>query len=629
MRPTSPAEKLLISELHAPPGPPRPLPLEPLFFIRMVAGLAWSGDSSALFFETNITGRYNLWRVPSTGGWPIQLTVSEERTQLVSTSNDGRFLLYTQDEEGDEKPNLFLMSPRGGAGVPLTATTRVGYRGLHFSHDSTQLAFAAEIEGPGRYGVFIVALPESLEALAEHRPAPRRIIPADERMWRVGAWSRDDRFLAVIHTVDSHHNGVAVVDLQGNVKELIPDDREHETEVIAWSPDGSKLLVNSNLGPGGQMAPGLLSIATGEITWLVISDWEATALQWSLDGRHIAWKLNEAGSERLYLLEVASGTSTEVPLETGVFGAVRFNPDGSRLAFSYGSADRPSDLWAMPLGGTPFQVSHSLVGGLEASDFVRPRIVTFPSADGTLIPAFLYLPRGAVPDGDLPGLVMIRGGPTAQTQNRWSRDIQYLVSRGYAVIAPNYRGSTGFGREFMESNRMDLGGGDLQDIIAARGFLIDSGYVDAARVGLMGGSYGGYLTLMALTKAPELWTAGVAVVPFANWFTEYEKEDEVLQTLFLFHGGDERVEKLTAHNRFDLRSGEGRGDPHVGRVKRGGVGLLTSVERDQGSRRRTGRLQPGNQGVKRVPCANHQPAIDHRNSFAFAGVHPVRLATRR
>jgi len=286
------------------------------------------------------------------------------------------------------------------------------------------------------------------------------------------------------------------------------------------------------------MAPGLLSIATGEITWLVISDWEATALQWSLDGRHIAWKLNEAGSERLYLLEVASGTSTEVPLETGVFGAVRFNPDGSRLAFSYGSADRPSDLWAMPLGGTPFQVSHSLVGGLEASDFVRPRIVTFPSADGTLIPAFLYLPRGAVPDGDLPGLVMIRGGPTAQTQNRWSRDIQYLVSRGYAVIAPNYRGSTGFGREFMESNRMDLGGGDLQDIIAARGFLIDSGYVDAARVGVMGGSYGGYLTLMALTKAPELWTAGVAVVPFANWFTEYEKEDEVLQAFDRMMMGD-------------------------------------------------------------------------------------------
>jgi len=122
--------------------------------------------------------------------------------------------------------------------------------------------------------------------------------------------------------------------------------------------------------------------------------------------------------------------------------------------------------------------------------------------------------------------------PTAgrpQHQNGWFPDIQFLVSHGFVVIAPNFRGSTGFGRAFQEANRRDLGGGDLRDLVAAVDFLKRTGYVDPRRIAVMGASYGGYLTLMALTKYPDLWAAGVAIVPFANWFTEYESEDPTLK----------------------------------------------------------------------------------------------------
>lgn len=521
------------------PGPGNALDLDTLFFIRIVLGLQWSADSQHLFFETNITGRYNLWRVPTAGGWPMQMNVCEERTVLVDTSSDGRYLLYTQDRDGDEKPNIFLMSPRGGQPVAVTDTKGINYRSVSFSPNGQQLAFAAELEGRGTYGIYLVDVPESLAALERHRPEPRQLVSGQDWMWNNCVWSRNGRRLAAAHTVDSAHNAVCVVDLDGSVQELLADDGIHETDIVAWSPDGTSLLINSNLAPSGQMAAGLLSVEGHEIEWLVDSAWESTALAWSEDGRYIALKANEAGSESLFLLDQTLGERVRVPLEPGVFGSVRFSPDSARIAFHYGSAVRPVDIWVMNLATLELkQLTNSFVGGLESEALVRPHLITYPSADGTPIAAYLYLPRGAREDGSNPGLVMVRGGPTAQTQNRYSRDIQYLVSKGYVIIAPNYRGSTGFGQPFQEANRRDLGGGDLQDIVAARAFLIESGYVDSDRVAVMGGSYGGYLTLMAVTKTPHLWAAGVAIVPFANWFTEYENEDEVLKAFDRMMMGD-------------------------------------------------------------------------------------------
>lgn len=536
----TPSHRLLNPPLKASAGTGRELELETLFFIRVIMGLTWSADSQDLFFETNFTGRYNLWRVSAAGGWPMQMNVCEERTVLTAVSKDGRYLLYTQDQDGNEKPNIYLMSPKGGKPKALTTTNGVGYRSIAFSPDAQRLAFSAELDGPGKYGIWVMSLPPTLESLNHVRPEPTRVAGGDGRMWQQCLWSRDGKRMGAVHTIDSSHNAVAVIELESNeTRELLPDDGEHETDLVAWSPDGQKLLVNSNLSPSGQMAPGLLDVNTCEIEWLVDSPWEATATGWSADGRFITLRFNEAGNESLFLHEVATGERRRVPLEPGVFGAVAFSPDNTRLAFNYGSAVRPGDLWVMNLNSMELkQVTNSFVGGLAPEDLVRPHLISYPSEDGTPIAAFLYLPPDCKEDGSNPGIVMVRGGPTAQTQNRYSRDIQYLVSRGYVVIAPNYRGSTGFGQNFQEANRRDLGGGDLKDIVAARAFLIESGFVNADRVAVMGGSYGGYLTLMAVTKTPDLWTAGVAIVPFANWFTEYENEDEILQAFDRMMMGD-------------------------------------------------------------------------------------------
>jgi len=139
------------------------------------------------------------------------------------------------------------------------------------------------------------------------------------------------------------------------------------------------------------------------------------------------------------------------------------------------------------------------------------------------------VPHNLERDATHPAIVSVHGGPSAQTMNGFNRSIQYLVNNGYVVIAPNYRGSTGYGKDFEERNRFDMGGGDLQDVIYAARYLETIGYVDPRKIALMGGSYGGYMTMMGLTKASEIWAAGVAIVPFVNWFTELEHEDPVLR----------------------------------------------------------------------------------------------------
>jgi dipeptidyl aminopeptidase/acylaminoacyl peptidase len=144
------------------------------------------------------------------------------------------------------------------------------------------------------------------------------------------------------------------------------------------------------------------------------------------------------------------------------------------------------------------------------------------------------LPR----NGQHPAIVYVHGGPTAQTVNSFNRFVQHMANQSYIVIAPNYRGSTGYGKEFQHANLFDMGGGDLQDVLAAADWIKQTGYVDPKKLIVMGGSYGGYMSMMALTKAPELWAAGVPIVPFVNYFTEIENEDPVLREMDLATMGD-------------------------------------------------------------------------------------------
>ena len=318
---------------------------------------------------------------------------------------------------------------------------------------------------------------------------------------------------------------------------------EHNYEADDISPDGKTILITSD-AQNGYDNVGLLDIASKKIDWLTRDKWRLSAGTFSPDGKSLTWTANVDGNTQIYLYDMANKRAEALPLKKGV-NSLGGNPlpysrDGARLLYYHNGADAPSDIWVYDIASKQSeQVTHSLVAGVNSADMVEPYLVHYPSRDGKwTISAFAYVPNNIQRNGKFPAIVYIHGGPAAQTVNSFNRFIQYIVNQGYVVIAPNYRGSTGYGKEFTDANRGDAGGGELHDVLDAALWIEKSGFVDPKKLIVMGGSYGGYLSMMAVTKAPDMWAAAVPIVPFVNWFTEIANEDPLLREYDLATMGD-------------------------------------------------------------------------------------------
>jgi dipeptidyl aminopeptidase/acylaminoacyl peptidase len=368
---------------------------------------------------------------------------------------------------------------------------------------------------------------------------------AKDRMNVAPIWSADGKFIVYTQEqskgTDSNVFIVEVATAQSSL--LTPHDGEHTYSANDISPDGRSILITSNAGDGYDNV-GLLDIASKKIRWLTQDKWQISGESFSPDGKFLTYNANVDGNTDIYLYDIASGKARALPHPKGVNysagGPSPFTRDNSRLLYYHTGPTVPGDLWVYNLAdGKSHQLTHSLMGGMRSEDMVEPHLVHYPSKDGKwTISAFVYVPYNLPRNGEHPAIVYVHGGPTSQTTNTFNRFVQYMANQGYIVIAPNYRGSTGYGKEFQQANLFDMGGGDLQDVLAAADWIKQTGYVDPKKLILMGASYGGYMTMMGVTKAPELWAAGVPVVPFVNWFTEIQNEDPVLQQSDLATMGD-------------------------------------------------------------------------------------------
>jgi dipeptidyl aminopeptidase/acylaminoacyl peptidase len=299
------------------------------------------------------------------------------------------------------------------------------------------------------------------------------------------------------------------------------------------APDGKTLLVTSN-EKGGYQNVALMDIATRKLTWVTDIKWEASAGEFSPDGKVFTYVVNEDGRTDAYLANRTNGDAQKIAVPDGLNyfpgNPVSFSPRGDRLLVSHQSSTSPTDLWIYELPARrPSQLTFSAIESLRATPLPQAQIVHYKTFDGKTISALLWIPFNLTRDARTPALVLPHGGPTGQMVDYWNPDVTAFVSRGYVVIAPNVRGSTGYGFEFQKANYKDLGGGDLHDEVFARRFLINTGYVDPKKVGITGGSYGGFMTLMALGKAPELWAAGAELYGIIDWLTMLKHSDPLLQ----------------------------------------------------------------------------------------------------
>ncbi|HEX4919133.1 MAG TPA: S9 family peptidase [Candidatus Bathyarchaeia archaeon] len=539
----TPAAKLTSEKFESVENPNyHPLDIATLFYTRSIISLRWSTDGKYIFFDTNITGRYNIWRVPSEGGWPTQLTVSDERNFLEDPSPDGTYLLYAQDYQGNEKPNLFLLDLGTYKARNITRTENVGYRDMRWSPDGKSLVFAAERESPGAYPIW------QLEPETEN---VKKIVTNQAGDCEFIEYSPDGKKLAYSTTRNYQYSGVSVKDLESGGETIIaPIDEKSTTAVQGWTRDSKKIYVTSNANDQGTDAVALVELKEGSaFQWLTLQEWETQLVDVSPTEDKFAYAVNEAGNLKL-ILRGLNGDEEEIPPAQGMVRTARFSRDGKRLAIIRAQGDSPPDIWVYDIKArTLTQVTSSLVGGLNQENFVNPQRIVYPSYDDTPITGFIYVPANIKPDHTHPAIVYPHGGPQWEHFNDWYPRLQYFASQGYVIIAPNFRGSTGFGREFVESLRKDCGGGDLRDVLSSVEFLKKTGYVDPNRIAVMGGSWGGYLTLMAMTKAPEVWAAGVSIVPLANWFTAHENEDPVLQRNDEWLMGDPIADRELWHDR--------------------------------------------------------------------------------
>jgi dipeptidyl aminopeptidase/acylaminoacyl peptidase len=533
--------------------------IEQLFATRTFGGADWSPDGERVVFGSNISGRNNLWIVPARGGWPTQLTVSDERQANPGWSPDGRWIAYTSDHEADEQWDLFLVSPNGGAVFNATRTDTIAEEEPLWSPDSKWIAVAIKLEHAPNYEIALYDVaakkmrPLTKQTPADYSLSPVAFVPGGKSLLtsRVHAHERD----ADAVLIDLATGAQRILTAHAGEQRWIPSD---------VSPDGESVLLTSNAKngfenvallslrgplpktPSGKPAPApARAVPAGmpSVKWVTEEKWEMESGNFSPDGRWLTYRANLDGEGRLFAYNPSNGRREALATGGGFCSLAGrrscYSPDGSRILYRRSAADSPGDLFVYVLDGPSERaITSAFVAGVDPRDMVQPALVHYPSRDGFTISAYLYVPWNLKRDASNPALVWPHGGPAAQSVNGFDRTAQFFANQGYIVLQPNYRGSTGYGKSFMAANQMDMGGGDLADVVAGAEFLKSTGYVDAKKIAVGGGSYGGYLTMAAVTKAPAVWAAGVAMFPFVNWFTEVEHEDPLLRQGDLATMGD-------------------------------------------------------------------------------------------
>jgi dipeptidyl aminopeptidase/acylaminoacyl peptidase len=505
----------------------RSAPIDDLYYTKDVFGAAWSPDGQQIVFTGDIAGRFNLWKVSASGGWPIQLTQSDDRQYNSAWSPDGKWIVYQQDRAGDELWDLYAVPSDGGEIINLTDTPAIREQDPHWSHDGATIAFAYKPKDGSQYDIALLNWSTRKVQLLTHEQQPGYA-------WNVVAWSSDDKtiFAGRVNPPFTDADVYRIDVATGKMENLTAHQGTIRYLGSSLAPDDKTLLLSSD-AKGGYMNVALLDVVTRKVTWVTDLKWETFSGNFSPDGKRYTYTVNEDGVIDAYLVDRATNQADKVDLPHGLNAFSgnpnEFAPQSDRVIVSHEASNQPGDLWVYNLRSRHAdQLTFSAIASLRATPLPPSQIVHYKSFDGKIITALLWVPFNLKRDGGNPAIVLPHGGPTGQMIDYWNTDVAALASRGYICIAPNPRGSTGYGLDFQKANFQDLGGGDLKDEIAAVDFLEATGYVDPRKIGIYGGSYGGFMTLMAIGRTPHVWAAAVDEYGIINWSTMLKSSDPSL-----------------------------------------------------------------------------------------------------
>ncbi|MBN1641918.1 MAG: S9 family peptidase [Anaerolineae bacterium] len=502
----------------------------------MAYGPTFSSDGQHLAFLTDITGVPEVWRVAvRTGGgeplWPDQLTFGNDRVMEAHyspTPGDGR-LVYAADVGGNERAQIVLLSADGAAQVHLTA----GYEGaMHafgaWAKDGRRILYAANRRDPGLFDLYVHPLDGEAQLVWQNdRPgylANVQLAPDGERV-------------TLTRTASSFSHELFELDLRSGVaRRLLESGEGVRFHGCNYAPSGDALYMVTDLD-ADLLYVARLDLRTGSLERVASHDWDCESVALSPDGTQLAYAVNVDGAPEIHLLDLATGVRRHAPAASRTPGAlvspeIVFSPDGARLAYAFTSATRPADIYVWDLSADAVvAVTRSSRGGVPEEACVAPALVHYPTFDrdatGAVrqIPAWYYRP-GASGGGRAPVVVVVHGGPEGQYRPAYNPVIQYLLDNGYAILAPNVRGSTGYGKAYSHLDDVEKRMDSVADVAHAALWLREQSEIDGDRIAVYGGSYGGFMVLSALTTYPALWQAGVDVVGISNLATFLENTSD-------------------------------------------------------------------------------------------------------
>jgi dipeptidyl aminopeptidase/acylaminoacyl peptidase len=493
--------------------------MEQFFAVRRFSSvLAFTADGMHLLFASNMSGQFNLWRVPVDGGWPDQLTsFTDETVRGVGVSPTDGSIVLCADHDGDEFHQLYMLDSGHGWPDKLTDEPEVQHyvSGAAWSPDGTKFAYAANARTPSDLEVWV----------RDAASGEARAVFGEGMFSFPGRFSPDGSKLLTLDFRNNSDASIHLVDLEtGETRELTPHDDDAIFFSGPWAPDGSGFYM---LTDAGSEFRGLAfyDLASDRYEWVEEPTQDVDDVTASANGRVLAWLVNDKGYDRLRLRDLETGNDLPEPdlpggsrpHLTGAEPPLALSPDGSHAALILSTPRRPAEAWVVETAtGKAAPVTDSRMGGLYEDDLVDVELVSYPSFDGREIPAWLYRPDT---EGKAPVVLSIHGGPEAQEKPLYQPLYQYLLSRGIAVLATNIRGSTGYGKSYQRLVQRDWGGGDMQDWEHAVKWLRDQDWVEPEKIGVYGGSYGGFAVLTCVTRLPQYWAAAVDIFGPSNLVT--------------------------------------------------------------------------------------------------------------
>ncbi len=522
--------------------------------VRSARLLDWTADGGSLYVRTRFAEVSQIHRVDMPGGARHQLTFFEEPVGDVERQPAGRLLTFTRDAGGDEFSQIFTFDPLTGRSVMLTdGESRNGE--FEWSRDGRRLAFQSTRRNGASNDIWM------LDAAA---PGAARIVleSPDGSWWAPAEFSASGSRLLVENYLSIADSRIHLLDLDAGELELLAGgDGEPSTNYPIGFDAGDRgaWLITNRGGEFDQLA--WLPLAGGAEPQIVTADipWDVDAATLCNDRRRLAFVVNEDGHSALYLLDTRTRRYRRVDsVPTGQVYEMKFSPDDRRLALTLNTPQNPSDAYVLELGREPTKSgvltrwTASEVGGLDTSRFVMPDLVhyrTFDEVDGRprRIPAWVYRPPG---DGPHPVVVYIHGGPESQSRPRFSSTFQmWLAKLGAAVVVPNVRGSAGYGKSYLALDNGFRREDSVRDIGALLDWIATQDDLDASRVAVYGGSYGGYMVLASAVHYSDRLAAAVDVVGISNFVTFLENTEDYRRDLRRAEYGDERDPAMRAHLR--------------------------------------------------------------------------------